>query len=299
LAVAMTLDLRPDGAPSDLRQFPTTRWSLVARACGGAGAGGDGPVGVADVQEARRQALAAILLRYLPALRAHLLAKSIPPDRADDLLQAFVTDKVIERNLLARADRARGRFRWFLAAALNNYCANQLRADTAGKRVPAGVKLVSLAEGMGAGAGAGAAAADGPAAGADGAADAFDVAWAREAIAEALRRMRDECVACGRVDLWHVFEWRVLGPTLDDADPVGYAELVRRLGYATPKAAANALVTAKRRFEQALRSVIAEYVGDDEELELELAGLGDVLASAAQLERSDGAASGDDRRGLK
>ena len=196
---------------------------------------------------------------------------------------------MIERNLLARADRARGRFRWFLAAALNDYCANQLRADTAGKRVPAGVKLVSLAEGLEAGAGA--AAHDGPAAGADGAvaAHAFDVAWAREAMAEALRRMRDECVACSRADLWQVFEWRVLGPALDDAAPVGYAELVQALGYATPKAAANALVTAKRRFEQALRSVIAEYVGDDEELELELAGLGDVLASAAQLERSDGA----------
>ena len=50
--------------------------------------------------------------------------------------------------------------------------------------------------------------------------------------------------------------------SLDDAAPLGYGQLVERLGYATPKAAANALVTAKRRFEQALRSVIAEYVAD-------------------------------------
>jgi hypothetical protein len=85
-----------------------------------------------------------------------------------------------------------------------------------------------------------------------------------------------------------VFEWRVVAPALDDAPPVGYADFVRRLGYATPKAAANALVTAKRRFEQTLRSVLAEYTGDEEELELELAGLGDVLASAALQERSDG-----------
>src|SRR5881394_3079150 len=124
----MTPDLPPEGTASEQRRFPTTRWSLVARACGGGG--GDGGDGLAVDHEVRREALATILHRYLPALRAHLLAKSIAPDRADDLLQAFVADKVIERNLLARADRARGRFRGFLAAALNNYCANQLRADT-------------------------------------------------------------------------------------------------------------------------------------------------------------------------
>jgi hypothetical protein len=107
--------------------------------------------------------------------------------------------------------------------------------------------------------------------------------------------MRAECVACGRTDLWQVFEWRVLGPALDDVPPLGYAQLVEQLGYATPKAAANALVTAKRRFEQALRSVIAEYVADDQELELELAGLGDVLASAAQLERADSLGAGEAR----
>jgi DNA-directed RNA polymerase specialized sigma24 family protein len=279
----MTQDSRPDRALSDLRQFPTTRWSLVARAGGGAGVGAGGQVGTNDDhEEARRQALGAILHRYLPALRAHLLAKSIPSDRADDLLQAFIADKVIERNLLAHADRERGRLRGFLTAALNNYCANQLRADTAGKRIPRGAKLVSLADG-----------ADAVGASDRRDADAFDVAWAREALAEALRRMRDECVACGRADLWQVFEWRVLGPTLDDAEPLGYAELVRRLGYATPKAAANALVTAKRRFEQALRSVIAEYAADEQELELELAGLGDVLATAAHLDRSDSFAGGD------
>src|SRR4051812_29315705 len=204
----MTPHVQTDGTPSDQRRFPTTRWSLVARACGGAGS--DGLDGLAADDEARREALATILHRYLPALRAHLLAKSIPPDRADDLLQAFVADKVIERNLLARADRARGRFRGFLAAALNNYCANQLRADTARKRVPSGAKLVPLADGMEADS-----AHDGPAA----TGDAFDLAWAREAMAEALRRMRDECVAYGRADLWQVFEWRVLGPTLDDAAP--------------------------------------------------------------------------------
>jgi RNA polymerase sigma-70 factor (ECF subfamily) len=186
----MAPDLTSDDAQSDQRRFPTTRWSLIALAGGMAGSGAEGPDEDVDNEGARRHALGVILRRYLPALRAHLLAKHIPADRADDLLQAFVADKVIERNLLARADRARGRFRWFLAAALNNYCANQLRADTAGKRVPAGVKLVPLADGL-----------DAEDTSNRPNSDAFDVAWAREALAEALRRMREECLASGRTDL--------------------------------------------------------------------------------------------------
>jgi len=36
-------------------------------------------------------------------------------------------------------------------------------------------------------------------------ADVFDVAWAREVIAETLRRMQAECEAAGRDDIWRVF----------------------------------------------------------------------------------------------
>lgn len=56
-----------------------------------------------------------------------------------------MADKVIERNLLAAADRARGRFRGFLAASLEHYAANQFRDERAGKRAPGGgAKLLSL-----------------------------------------------------------------------------------------------------------------------------------------------------------
>ena len=60
--------------PRAAQQFHTTHWSLVARA------------GAPPGQEQRR-ALGELVARYLPALRAHLVAyEKIDPHEADDLL---------------------------------------------------------------------------------------------------------------------------------------------------------------------------------------------------------------------
>jgi RNA polymerase sigma-70 factor (ECF subfamily) len=213
-------------------------------------------------------------------LSAHLLARRrVPADRVEDVLQGFVAEKVLERDLLAAADQARGRFRAFLVTALDNYATNRFRHDSAGRRNPANCgagKLLTLDL-------------DGASEPVDRAAghDPFDVAWAREVLREAVRRTREECLGTGRADLWDVLSSRLLAPALGNGEPISYAELVTRHGYETPKHAANALVTAKRRFEQVLRGVVAEYVLDDEELEAEINGLGDVLRSAAHYEGTD------------
>lgn len=247
---------------SERDSFPTTQWSLVARAGAGADPG----------DSARREALGVLLGRYRPALRAHLLSRRIRPDRADDLVQGFIADKVLEKDLLARADKARGRFRHFLQTSLNNYAANQLRSETAERRAPRGAKVLSLDKALD------------PPAGGNGHArtfDTFDVAWARELIAEAVRRMREGCIESDREDLWAVFESRVLAPAIGTAEPFPYEELVRRFGYASPEEVYTARVTALRRFDRALRAVLSEYVSDEDELEAELKALGEVLSSAA------------------
>src|SRR3954447_1971434 len=108
----------------DAARFPSTQWSLVGRA---------GHI----TSEQRRDALGVLLHRYMPALRTHLVvAKRLSPDHADDLLQGFVTDKIIEQNLLAKAQEARGRFRSFLLAALQHYAIAQFRHESARKRSP-------------------------------------------------------------------------------------------------------------------------------------------------------------------
>lgn len=222
---------------SDL--FPTTIWSLVRRAD--------------DEQSVvRGPALDDLLRRYAPAMTAHLVRrKRVPPDRADDLVQGFIADKVLEKRLVGTADPDRGRFRTLLLTALDRYAVSTYRAASAQKR--GGGNVASL-EALGA-----------PAAGPDGPADAFDVDWARGVLDQALTRMRSHCTQSGRDDLWGVFCDRLLTPTLERTAPPPYETLVERYAIATPAQAANLLITGKRMFARTLKEVIAEYAGDDDD----------------------------------
>ena len=238
-----------------LQPFPATQWSLVDRAR-------------QTDEGARRDAMAVFLQRYLPALRAHLLAeKRMPAERADDLIQGFVADKIIEQRLLDHAQASRGKFRSFLLVTLNNYVISQHRSDSAAKRLPlAGLaELGEMAQQVTGGADP---------------AKSFNLAWARELIAEALRRMQAECKQSQRSDLWTIFQGRVVRPAFDGQEPVGYEQLVRELNLAAPLDACRLLTTAKRMFARNLRSVASEYAGDQGDTDGEIEDLRQTVAVA-------------------
>jgi len=239
--------------PDQPGRFPTTHWSLVDQ------------VGSAEGPR-KREALDRLLVSYLPALRAHLLYKrQLAPEQADDFLQEFVATKVLQKDLVARADRRLGRFRTFLLTAVDRFVFNRLRDQRAKKRAPGG-RLLSMEDWTGC-------AEDSPRASA-----VFDVTWARSVIAAALERMRAECEAAGRADVWGVFTSRIVAPLLEGAEPIDYRVLVERFGFGSPIQAANALTTAKRMYARTLRSVVAEYAEDEQEIDEEIAELREILA---------------------
>ena len=86
----------------------------------------------------------------------------------------------------------------------------------------------------------------------------------------------------GRADLWGVFQCRVMAPILEGAQPVDYGQLVERFGLKSPAHAWNVLITAKRIFARTLRSVVAEYCRDDDEIESEIAELRGILARSGE-----------------
>lgn len=241
---------------SKAQPFPATSWSLVARA-----AQADGTT--------FRAALDELLRKYLPALKTHLvLTRKLPPDRADDLLQGFVASRVVENALVSRADQKQGKFRTFLLAALNNYVIDQLRAEGAKKRSPGAGAIRELDDEHDR--------QESKRSRRDDPASAFDVAWAREVMNQAVERMRRECEQSGRTDLWGVFHGRVVAPALDGVEPLDYDALVRQFGFASPDQASNALVTAKRTFQRILRQVVGEYEGG-EQVDEELRDLKSIL----------------------
>ena len=241
--------------------FPATQWSLVDRARQGD-------------DDLRRAALSVLLQRYMPALRAYLvMTRQTPPEQADDLLQSFVADKIIERNLLDAAAPERGKFRSFLLATLNHFVISAHRGGSAAKRAPSrGISGLNDAE------------QDGPVSDAHDPSAQFTYAWAKETIAEALRRMRLECERSDRPDLWAVLEGRVVRPAMEGAEPVPYERLVRDLSLATPLQACNLLTTAKRMFVRNLRAVAAEYTQDETEADSEIRELRAILSRAGGAE---------------
>jgi hypothetical protein len=229
--------------------FPSTRWSLVCLARAG------------DCLK-RREALDELLRLYLPALRAYLLyRRRIEPDRAEDLLQGFIVRQVLERELLARADANRGRFRSFLLKSLQNYVFSEL-ASPGPEEVALDLDLPGNAVH-----------------------EVFELEWARQLLQETLRRMKQECLRDGQVARWELFACRVVLPTLIGSQPPTYQALVERFGFRSPEQASNALVTAKRHFERTIRTVIAEMenASGDEEIDAEIADLCGTLARVGPL----------------
>lgn len=234
--------------------FPTTRWFLVARA-------GQEPSG------GQRPALSELLQRYLPALRAHLVqTRHLAPDAADDVLQSFVATKFLAQNLAGQANPARGRFRTLLLTALDRFAVSEWRRQTARKRTAEHAGPLDPQQSL-------------PASSLP-PAEAFDVAWARQVLSEAVRRIEAECRSAGRRELWGVFECRILLPTLEGRRPPEYAELVSRFGFRSPSQASNALLTAKRMFERTLRAVVGEYASSPGEVEDEIRDLRTILSRA-------------------
>jgi RNA polymerase sigma-70 factor (ECF subfamily) len=235
--------------------FPTTHWSLVGRAS------------VSRTPDAAgRVALTELLRIYLPALNAHLTGPMrMDPHRADDLLQGFLTDKVVEQNMIALADPKRGRFRTFLLTALERFIVDVHRHDSARKRSPRS-KLLDVDEN-----------ADQLAAGGN-PSDTFDRAWAGEVLAEVMRRMRLECESDERSHLWAVFEARMLLPITDGTPPESHDELARRLKLDSPTQSANALGSAKRVFTRTFRSVVGEYAANESEVDAEIRELWEIFS---------------------
>jgi RNA polymerase sigma-70 factor (ECF subfamily) len=234
----------------DSDPFPTTRWILLEQARG------TGPAG--------RKALASLLDRYVPALGAYLMrGRNLQPDRADDLLQAFVTEKLLDSSLLARASPERGRFRALLITSLKNFLISDARQRTAQRRDSRQEVCLD--------------AIDDPAYDGVGPAQEYEVEWARTVVSSAASRLRAECKANGREDIWGIFEGRLMAPILGE-EPIPYAKLAWRYGLKSPIQAANMLTTAKRMYARVLRQVVAEYEPDEARIDGEIAELRGILA---------------------
>lgn len=117
------------GAPN---AFPTTRWTLVAKAA----AQGD------SVQVFQQQALEELCKTYWPPIFAFIRSKGASFEEAQDLTQGFFAD-FLRKDDFSKPERERGKLRTFLLRSVSNYTATDWRNRNRQKR-GGGVEFVSF-----------------------------------------------------------------------------------------------------------------------------------------------------------
>ena len=115
----------------DAHAFATTRWSVVLQMRGSP-----------SVDSAK--ALQELCRAYWYPLYWFVRRRGTAPHDAEDMIQSFFTF-LLEKEVFARADRERGRFRTFLLCSLKNFQSNERARQECQKR-GGGQKFVSFEE---------------------------------------------------------------------------------------------------------------------------------------------------------
>jgi DNA-directed RNA polymerase specialized sigma24 family protein len=209
--------------------FLTTQWSLIESIKAG---------------EDRDRALIGLLLeRYWKPVYCYLRRKGHDNEQAKDLTQAFFHEVVLNRDLVRRADQAKGRFRSFLLYALNRYVAKQNLKEKALKRIPK-AKLVPLDI------------VEPPALPEDiknaSAEESYHYTWLSALLERALSDVKTECDKQGMETHWVLFHERVVQPILENNAQPSLKRLCKDYNIKDAKKASNMIVTVKRRFQAAL-----------------------------------------------
>jgi RNA polymerase sigma factor (sigma-70 family) len=226
--------------------FPPTRLSIVTR------------VRTGD-EETRRVAHAALIDAYWKPIYKYLRLKwQLTPDQAADATQEFFLS-VLEKDLIARYDASRARFRTYLRLCLDGFAANQLKANRRLKR-GGHVSIVPLdfttAEGE--------LVRIEPAAPAD-VDELFYREWVRSLFDRAVAELESQARGRGRELMFEVFKRYELS---DGAARPSYDEIAAGLGLTTTTVT-NHLAAMRREFRRIVLERLREITGSDQEWELE------------------------------
>jgi len=227
-----------------MTRFDTTRWSMVLEA--------------RKEPEQARRALETLCRSYRPPVLAYIRSHGYASDSAEDLTQAFFA-RFVEQAYHRNADPERGRFRAYLLTALKRFLLDaddQAHAVKRGGRVQ--VRSLETLTGVGD-------------TGGNGIPDertpdrAFQRAWAHQVIRTAMRQLRAEAKAAGKLELFESLS-EFLAERPDDAD---YARVAAALNLRR-----NTLAVAVHRLRSRLRELVREQLADTassaEEMQREL-----------------------------
>jgi RNA polymerase sigma-70 factor (ECF subfamily) len=226
--------------------FPTTHWSLLAKASANG-----------DAESAK--ALEELCGQYREPICAFIRSRRLPESDTEDLAHEFLIH-LMQKSTFRRADPARGRFRSFLLGSLVRFLGDKTEARMALKRGGA-VEHVALMEDR---------------AEAQASSDLghevlmFDREWALTILERALKRIREESGS----DSTKLALLKQFLPGA--AEQPTYEEAARRLGVSVA-ALKSDIHRLRHRFRALMRQEVAETVSAPHEIEEEIEHLRRVL----------------------
>ena len=229
-------------------RFAATRWSVVAAAGGDRDATGT------------RKAMEALAQAYWFPLYAFVRRQGEGPAQAEDLVQEFFAT-LIEKEYLAQVDRAKGKFRSFLLAAMKHFLSKE-RDKARAKKRGGGRRVIALD------------ALDAEARYALEPADRqtperlFDRRWALAALELVLGRLAREYAAGGKAELYAAIQPSLTGGA--EALDTDRAATALKM---TPGAVRTAVHRLRRRYRDLLKAEIAQTVRSPGQIEEEISYL--------------------------
>lgn len=227
--------------------FLTTHWSLIEDS---------------KSDDDRSRALIGLLLDlYWKPVYFYLRRKGHNNEEAKDLTQGFFHEIVLNRGLIQKADKAKGRFRSFLLHALEQYLIDERHKQTAQKRIPKN-KLLSLD------------ALEAPALPpvyADMTAEeSYSYGWMSALLDRVLSDVETKCHEQDMSMHWNVFNDRVVQPILKQQTSPSLDDICEKYGIADRKKASNMMITVKRYFQAVLQEHVRNTVISDDQTREEL-----------------------------
>ena len=218
-------------------RFLTTQWSLIDNIQAG--------------QDEDKLLIGFLLEQYWKPVYCYLRRSGYDNEQAKDLTQAFFHEVVLNKDLVGRADKAKGRFRSFLLHALKQFTTKQYLKEKAQKRIPK-EKMVSLDVDE---------SPDLPVSLRKATVEeSFNYAWISAIMERVLSLVRAECAENGMKTHWELFYERVVRPLLTSQKAPSLTHICQAHGIENTQTASNMIVTVKRRFRASLEQNVRRTV---------------------------------------
>lgn len=186
--------------------------------------------------------------KYWKPLYAFLRGKGFGNDKAKDLVQDFFTEKVLEQELIDKADRNRGKFRNLLLVAIRNYAINACKSEKSFQELSERTDAVSNK---------------------DDPDIEFNRVWADEILDKVLKELKTECSRKGKNTHWEIFREWLLEPALDGNKTL-MSDICSKYSIEDTSAAYNMIANIKGRFRAILRSHLRPLVKSESDVDAEI-----------------------------